>query len=213
MSDHAFELFKIVLDKGLLAFLVLFVGFLLKKWQEDRTFLLKKQQEERASLLKQQEEDRIAVLQRHFVPRVQFELQCDFFGPQTGEYLVCISIRVSNKGTTRRKFKNILLRLRGIEAGSALEYRDPAKPGSLEFPKLLMKTDLVPPSSEDRQNYYYVEPEVSQVFTYVTKIPVNIRYVLAHAKFIPITEEQEQETENEFPEERLFPVRSSDLGA
>jgi len=192
MSDHRFQLVTIVLDKGFLAFLALFAGFWLKKWQEDHTLLLKKH-----------EDERVSTLQRDFVPRCEFELHCDFFGPEGDDYLVYISLRITNRGKTRRTFKSIAFRLRGIEEGAPLEYFNPELPGRLRFQKPLLRANFV--DRPENEYHFYIEPQVSQVFTYVSKIPANIRYVLAYASMVPVTDEHEEE--GVFAEERLFQVR------
>jgi hypothetical protein len=184
MNDREFEILKIILDKGLLALLAVVVGFWLKKWQEDR----------------------IRTAERHLVPRAQLDVKCKFYGPQKGEFLVEVSMLVKNKGNTRRKFKSVRIRLRGISGGEELTFWDPQRKGRADFPLLLVKDDLLLGSTGEY--YYYVEPGVDQVFTYVTKIPETVRYALCHVKFVSIAEKQEDQAENEFTEERLFEVRT-----
>ncbi len=186
MSNRWFQILTILLDKGMLAILAAVLGFWLKKWQDDR----------------------VRTIERQFIPRTEIDLGCIFLGPQQNEFLVEISTRVKNKGSTRRKFKSMQFRLRGITAGEPLTFRQTGV-GAVHFPHKFLDADLVPPGGNF---YYYVEPGVEQTFTYITKIPSNVRFVLTHTKLISITEEQEHEFENEFTEERLFEVPSGNSG-
>ena len=93
------KILTIVLDKGLLTILAVLIGFWLKKWQEDQA----------------------KIVERQHVPRTEVDLQCRFSGPQQGELIVEVAMRLKNKGATRRKFKSMEINLRGIDAGKPLE--------------------------------------------------------------------------------------------
>jgi hypothetical protein len=86
---------------------------------------------------------------------------------------------IRNRGDIQHKFKKIVLRVRGIESGRPLSYWECYEP-RLSFPaKVLDNVNIIPTGYD----YFFVEPGVEQVLTYVTKIPSSIKYVQAHALF------------------------------
>ena len=112
-------------------------------------------------------------------PHIEFGIDCDFYGPENGYYLTEFLLGAYNKGVTLHRFPSILLRVRGIKSDQAPEYwlgREPR----VEFPeKVIDNAEIIPRD----YNYFFVEPGVKQTFTYVTRIPSSIKYILVQAKF------------------------------
>ena len=50
----------------------------------------------------------------------------------------------------------------------------------LEFPKTLIDNVPIIP---DTLNFFFIEPGVEQIFTYITRLPSSIKYILATASF------------------------------
>jgi hypothetical protein len=73
----------------------------------------------------------------------------------------------------------VLLRIRGIAAGSALRQWKGNEP-RLEFPVAIIDQAEVVPKT---YNYIFVEPGVRHTVAFVTTISATIRYVLVHAEF------------------------------
>jgi len=168
--------------------------------QQERDDRLRREQEEREYIIREQE--------RKFVPHVEHGIVCNTFGPEGADYIVELILDVFNKGSVRRKFRSMRFRIRGIKAGGDLIFWEGLGQHRLKFPEKLIDDDLVPPSRDNEENYYYVEPGIRQVFTYVTKIPVSVRYILVHVRLESILEKHEHREENVFTAERLFQVES-----
>lgn len=125
------------------------------------------------------------------------------------EFLVEVEILVKNRGKLRRKFTSIEIRLLGLRDEHGLAFRQKGSAGKVDFPEVLLKTNLI----SRKGDYYFVEPEIEQAFTFVTKIPAETRYVLAHTKLVPELEKTGSSYENLFTEERLFETPSNSAAA
>jgi hypothetical protein len=124
-------------------------------------------------------EDLIRKQERKSVPRIEFSIDCNAYGPEKDDYLTEFLLIIRNRGDVRHEFKKIVLRVRGLESDKALCYWDGHEP-RLSFPiKVLDDIDIIP----EGYNYFFVEPGVDQILTYVTKIPSSIKYVMALALF------------------------------
>jgi hypothetical protein len=152
----------------------------------------------------QEREERIRAQERALVPRVRVDLECRFLGPEHGRYLAEFRIIVDNAGRTRRSFAHMMIRLRGILAGTTLERWAERDPSRVKFPLEIAKADLVPPG----EYYYYVEPGVRQTFTYVTDVPADVAYVLAHVKLEAVSDPNDKPYETTFTEERLYALNA-----
>jgi hypothetical protein len=124
-------------------------------------------------------EDLIREQERKNVPRIEFSIECNVYGPENGDYLTEFLLIIRNRGDILHKFKKIVLRVRGIESGKPLCYWGGYEP-RLSFPARVLDNVNVIPAG---YNYFFVEPGVVQVLTYVTKIPSSIKYVQAFALF------------------------------
>lgn len=150
-------------------------------------------------------------LKRSFVPRAEFDLECKLFGPENGEYAAEIRIIVYNKSKALRSFSGILVRVRGINSGSLLELGARGDQFRLSFPVKIAEQSLMYNTSErPADNTYTVEPGVRQIFTFPTKIPVEIKYILV---FVRLTSPPERGSALDFTEERMFPVIPSSPAA
>lgn len=111
-------------------------------------------------------------------PRIEFDIECNILGEHLGEYLAEFTIYAHNKGHIKFTFPEIRLRVRGIDTNSPLSYW-PEHGKRLEFPIPVFNEKIIPPKFK----YYFVEPGIKQPITYVTKIPNNIRFIVARASF------------------------------
>ncbi len=110
--------------------------------------------------------------------RVEFRIDCVFFGPQQDQYLAEFKLHAVNKGLVVHRFPSIELRVRGIKASDEISFWKDRKP-RVEFPHKVMQGEIV----HEKYSYIFVEPGVEQVITYVTKIPAEYRFILARAEF------------------------------
>ena len=133
-------------------------------------------------LREKQRLDREAALEekkRTYSPHIEFEITCHFYGSQKGNMVAEFLLTARNKGLIRQEFRNIIMRVRGIEQKKDLSCWSGHEP-RLDFPiELVDDVSLLPPG----YNYFFIEPGIEQVFTYVTKIPSSVAFILAHAAF------------------------------
>lgn len=149
-------------------------------------------------------EDARSAEQRALIPRVEYDLQCHFHGPQEGDWATDLQFIVNNKGAVRREFGSIKVRLRIIRRNEVLKFW--GEGFRLRFPEQWIQDDLLP---QHNDYYYFVEPGVRQVFSYPTKIPMDASFVLLHVSFRPRSNKREAPFEDLFVEERMFPVPAS----
>jgi len=96
----------------------------------------------------------------------EFRIDCNVYGPEDGYYLTEFLLDIHNCGDGQHTFKNIVLRVIGIESGKALCYWEGYEP-RLSFPKKVLYDISVIPKW---YNYFFVEPGVEQVLSYVAMI-------------------------------------------
>ena len=121
-------------------------------------------------------EDRIS----KFTPHIQFEIDCNFFGPHNGKFAAEFILTANNRGITKHNFESIILRVRGIKEKEKLFLWKPLYPCRLKFPIEILKDDVIPYDLE----YYFVEPGVCQRFNYITIIEKDVRFITARAEFM-----------------------------
>jgi hypothetical protein len=71
-------------------------------------------------------------------PRIEFDINCRFFGPQKNSYLASFIISANNKGNVEHRFSEIRLKVRGIKTDDLLEeFKE--YPPMVNFPMGIMK--------------------------------------------------------------------------
>ena len=118
--------------------------------------------------------------ERTHTPHIEFDVECNFYGPEKGFYLAEFILSADNKGYVIHWFPSIKLRVRGIEANVDLQYW-PGKEPRLQFP--LKVVDDVEVIFKEKYQHIFVEPGVRQKINFVTKVPERCRYVLMRAQF------------------------------
>lgn len=167
--------------------LILYFGHRLDKRKREE--LEAKQKELKAKEeAKQAELDKI---ERIHADRIQFELAAHFFGPQNGYYIVEIIMVLTNKGLVRKKLNELLITIKGIEKntdiGLFLDLKSPIN--IADFPVEIVKANVLEKKvnknkdKEDEKKEWFVEPGIVQEFTYVARIPENIRFILVRSRF------------------------------
>jgi hypothetical protein len=153
----------------------------MQRKQQQRDDALHKDQQQRDDALhkdQQQREDELRRRHREDSPHIEFSVDCQVHGRQDDEQLVEFILTAHNRGLVDWKFKSILLRVRGIEKNRSLTYWQGNEP-RLEFPVKVFVAQVIPRNL----NFLFVEPEVRQTITYVTKMPSRIEYILVHTEF------------------------------
>lgn len=153
-----------------------------RKEQQAREDNLRREQQAREDALREEQQKRETVRQekeRTHQPRIDFGIDCNFYGPEKDSYIVEFFLTAQNKGLIQQRFESMRLRVRGIEKNQDLSYFPGYEP-RLNFPvKLLDNVSVIPPG----YGYFFVEPGARQTIAYITKIPSSIKYILAHAVF------------------------------
>lgn len=129
---------------------------------------------------KQAEEDKI---ERKHKARIQFELAAIFLGPQAGHYIAEVTIILHNKGLVRNVIDDLHLKVLGIkqDAKIGLLGQDEQNKGLeqiAKFPETFVDTNML-----ENKGSFFVEPGIVQQFTYVARIPEDIRFILVRSKF------------------------------
>jgi hypothetical protein len=133
------------------------------------------------------------------LPRIEFEINCQFFGPQQNSYLAAFIITANNKGNVEHRFSEIRLKVRGIKAGETLsEFKDFAP--MVNFPVEIIKGVNIVPT---KFGYFFVRPGVNQTFNYATQIPEHICFIIVRATF------KYEETDELHTAERVFEVKTT----
>lgn len=129
-------------------------------------------------------EDRLRSERREDQRHIEFTIECDIFDPVDETCLAEIRLCAENKGQTVQRFSRISVRVRGISRDSQLS-RWPDQGDRALFPnKIAGQPNIIPPNVT-----YFTEPGIRQVFTYVTTVPSDQRFILIHSEFDYLGEE------------------------
>jgi hypothetical protein len=154
--------------------------------------------EEERRLQEAREQKEREELERRYTPHIEFDIDCNFFGPHHGKYAAEFILTANNRGITKHQFTSIVLRVRGIRQGAPLLFWEEQYEHRLKFPEKILEDEVKP----KRWNYIFVEPGVRQCIGYTTIIDAEIKYITARAEFYYKQYEAHST-------ERMFEVRSS----
>ncbi|MEM7215420.1 MAG: hypothetical protein AAF423_07750 [Pseudomonadota bacterium] len=113
-------------------------------------------------------------------PRIEFDIDADFFGPQDDHFATQIVVNAHNKGLRVRKFKSIDLLVRGISKEAPLDEWQGHEPRLFLPDKIIDHAEMV---FTDKYGSVFVEPGVQQDLTYFCRIPARYRFVSIRAEF------------------------------
>lgn len=188
----------------------LIVGLYREKRSHEREDKLRQEQRKREDELYQEQlrrEKQIREEYRELAPHIEFDIDCNFYGPEEDFYLAEFLLTAHNRGRVRQEFRDILLRVRGIKHNAVLaEWR--GNEPRLGFPEYLIKNarvvpkEIRTPQGIVTYNFFFVEPGVKQVFTYISRIPAGVKYIAARGAFF-------YDPETPHTVERVFQVRAS----
>ena len=122
------------------------------------------------------------IRQREAHPKIEFQLDVRPLGRQSGRLLVELSASMKNAGAVRHKTPQFTLEVRYLLSSDTVQSGDSSINYQTVFPHStnhelkLEKRSFVPWRP-------FVEPGVTQVFTYVTDVPDASAYVLLLSKF------------------------------
>ena len=112
-------------------------------------------------------------------PRIEFDVEAQFLGPQANSYLATFTIIAANKGNVEHKFRRIEIEILGLRQEEALVTLND-KQQRIQFPVEFVKLENLIP---EKMKYYFVRPNVHQKIHYYTAIPDNIRFVRVFLSF------------------------------
>lgn len=113
-------------------------------------------------------------------PRVEFDVDANFLGPQNNYFLTEILISAHNVGLRIRKFPSIKLLVRGIKHDAKIEEWKENEP-RLFFPdKIIDNAEVI---FKKNYGHVFVEPGVKQKLTYLTRIPADYRFISIRVEF------------------------------
>ena len=118
-------------------------------------------------------------LERRYWPHIEFDIECNFFGPHQGKYAAEFVLTANNRGVTKHEFKSIILRVLGTRKDDPLSFWTERYEHRLKFPEEILKDEVKPKNL----NYIFVEPGVKQRLSYMTIIDAGIQYITARAEF------------------------------
>jgi hypothetical protein len=118
--------------------------------------------------------------ERTHTPHIEFDIVCNFYGPELGHYLAEFILSADNRGYVIHRFPSIKLRVRGIRANTELQFW-PGNEPRLLFPASLL--DDVEVVFREKYSHIFVEPGVKQNISFVTKFPESFKYIVARAQF------------------------------
>ena len=179
------EIMKLVfsiLTPVAIAILAYYANRNLHKLHLDRNQELNEKQrlrEEENRRIEQNEQKALDELERKYKPHIEFDINCNFFGPHQGKYAAEFILTANNKGITKHKFTSIILRVHGIRHDKPLSFWTKRYKHRLEFPEDILEDEVI----SENWNYIFVEPGVTQRISYVTIIDEKIKYITAIAAF------------------------------
>lgn len=111
--------------------------------------------------------------------RIEFEIDFHDLGVKNFDRIIEIGAIAENKGNVEQRFKNMRLRIRGIDNTSELVEIKDYEP-RLSFPIDSKHTwEMIP----EKYGYFFVRPGVKQRFPMVLKIPSTWTHILVKITF------------------------------
>ena len=124
-------------------------------------------------------------------PHIDFSVDCNIFGePGDNQYVAEFLVILKNHGYVQQRFEKIILRVRipdprKKKLATFKEYDRTRKLGESSYERLYLPEKLVKDVDIVPSNYkpYIVEPGCEEEIRYITPIPANVKYMLAHVKY------------------------------
>ena len=147
--------------------------------------------------------------ERTHAPQFEFDVGCRFFGPQHGRMITEYELTFRNNGLVRQKIRRIELRVFGIKAGSAPEFRSKTDP-RLKGEEVLKIDNII----QEKTEYVFVEPKVTQKVTMHSMIDADeFSFLIVRARFFYETKFWSTDTADEdHYAMRIFPVIAASGG-
>lgn len=155
-----------------------YIGWLVNKRLKDIDYKRATELEESRQRYQEEKEHRKEKLERTYEEIVEFDVDGKFYGPQNGNFILCLELTLENKGKVIKKLKSLDVRVRAIRRDEELSYFSESDK-RLKFPHKLTDGNILPKDWA----YSFVEPGVIQKYSYTTKVGVEYSFVVVNAKF------------------------------
>jgi hypothetical protein len=147
-------------------------------WFNRRLKEIEENNQKRNQAYIEEKEKRLSEIERRYDPHIEFTIDCNIYGPQEGAYIAELLMSAHNKSLVQHKFKEIILRVRGIKHNEALSIWEKSE-HRLKFPNPVFERDVKP----ENWNFIFIEPSVKQEISFITKIEETYRFIVARAEF------------------------------
>lgn len=122
--------------------------------------------------------ERLLEIEHAHIPHLEFNLDCNFFGPQEGEFITEYLLEINNKGRVQHTLTSLKLRVRGIKKGEKLAFWD-KEPQRLQFQDKILETQVI----HKKYAFFFIEPGVHQKITFTSKVSDEYQFILVWAEF------------------------------
>ncbi len=130
------------------------------------------------------------IRQREGCPKVQFDLSANVHLRAQGEHIVEIVAALQNKGVVRHWLNEFKFDLLYLPKGCELITGDDRINKQTLFTKVISNRHWIPPDWKRT----FIDPGMSQIYTYVTSVPSDSEFLLIYATFRYPDEESEFHT-------------------
>lgn len=147
--------------------------------------------------------ERLLEIEHAHIPHLEFNLGCNFYGPQQGEYVTEYLLEICNKGRVQHTLTSLKLRVRGIKKGEQLAFWS-KHPDRLVFPDKILDTQVI----HKNYGFFFIEPNVHQTITFTSKVSDEYQFIVVWAEF-SYGIARAKATGKKHSAERVFEVRAS----
>jgi hypothetical protein len=117
---------------------------------------------------------------REYAPRVQFDLGMRLIGERQHELLIELTATIRNVGLVRHQMRSFTFSVQGISVNDSWN-EDPERNQQISFPHKIISRRSWIPDTWIRDRGTFVEPGVTQVYTYNIRISSDYEHLLLYA--------------------------------
>ena len=118
------------------------------------------------------------IRQQERYPNVNFTADINVIGKQDEYWVVELVAFIENKGRAQHKMEQFRFDVYGVKKGDKLE-DDEDFGGQVRFGHLIKKGSFLPKSLK----YFFVDPGTSAKYSFLSKIPTTMSFVVLHSSF------------------------------
>jgi hypothetical protein len=118
------------------------------------------------------------IRQQERYPNIEFSADIQFIGVQAGYWIAELIATVENKGKAQHRMEEFAFDLNGIERGKAIQ-SDQRWGNQVDFPVPIAEGSFLP----GQFRCFFIDPGVRAKYSYITRIPVTVAFVILHCWF------------------------------